>query len=413
MKEKMVVVIDPQVSGLAGNMFIGAFVDLGADKEKIKEIIINYAREFGDITVDINKKAKSGVMTTYANIQTHDNSARHFPDIINKLDEITQKKYSSDAVVKKSIELAKKIFKTLADAESEVHGKSLEELHFHEVGCADAVADIVGASYAYHLLKFDEEKVYSLPVATGNGCVNTQHGILPVPAPAVINILKNVPTVGGNADTELATPTGCAILVNITDEYTTSTPLLNNKTIGYGSGKKDLKILNALRIIKAEDASNENTITILETNIDTLSGEILGSLYDKLLNEGARDVCITPTIMKKNRPGHIVKVISRTENAEHLVQVLMEETGTLGVRMLPHVHRGVAIRENVIHNIEINGNVEKIRFKIGEINGKIIKCSPEYDDLKKLSLKTQIPIKDLKDYIEQDYKMNLRHDAND
>lgn len=404
----MVVVIDPQVSGLAGNMFIGAFIDLGADKEKIKDVITNYAKEFGDIQVDINKKSKSGVMTTFADIQTHDNSARHFPDIINKLDEITKEKYSEDNTVIKSVELAKKIFKTLADAESEVHGKNLEELHFHEVGCADAVADIVGASYAYHLLNFDDEKVYSLPVATGSGCVNTQHGILPVPAPAVLNILKNIPTIGGEVDTELATPTGSAILVNITDEYTSSMPLLKNKTIGYGSGKKDLKILNALRIIKADDDSKENVITVLETNIDTLSGEILGGLYDTLLNEGARDVCITPTIMKKNRPGHIVKVITRPENAEHLVNVLMEETGTLGVRMLPHVHRGVAIRENIIHNIKIKDNDEKIRFKIGEINGKVIKCSPEYDDLKILSDKTGIPVKDLKDYIEQDYKMNMR-----
>ncbi len=404
----MVVVIDPQVSGLAGNMFIGAFIDLGADKEKIKDVITNYAKEFGDIQVDINKKSKSGVMTTFADIQTHDNSARHFPDIINKLDEITKEKYSEDNTVIKSVELAKKIFKTLADAESEVHGKNLEELHFHEVGCADAVADIVGASYAYHLLNFDDEKVYSLPVATGSGCVNTLHGILPVPAPAVLNILKNIPTIGGEVDTELATPTGSAILVNITDEYTSSMPLLKNKTIGYGSGKKNLKILNALRIIKADDDSKENVITVLETNIDTLSGEILGGLYDTLLNEGARDVCITPTIMKKNRPGHIVKVITRPENAEHLVNVLMEETGTLGVRMLPHVHRGVAIRENIIHNIKIKDNDEKIRFKIGEINGKIIKCSPEYDDLKILSDKTGIPVKDLKDYIEQDYKMNMR-----
>ena len=409
----MVVVIDPQVSGLSGNMFIGAFVDLGADKEKVKEVIISYATEFGDINVNIDKKTKSGVMTTYANIETHDNSARHYEDIINKLDEITRKKYSDDELVIKSIDLSKRIFKTLADAESKVHGKSLEELHFHEVGCADAVADIVGASYAYHLLKFDDEKIYSLPVATGNGSVKTQHGILPVPAPAVINILKNVPTLGGNVDTELATPTGCAILVNITDEYATSTPLLKNKTIGYGSGKKDLEILNALRIIKSEDISTENTISILETNIDTLSGEILGNLYDKLLNEGARGVCITPTIMKKNRPGHIVKVISKNEDAEHLVKILMEETGTLGVRILPHVHRGVAFRDNVIHNIKIKDNMEKIRFKIGEIDGQIIKCSAEYDDLKKLSEKTKIPLKDLKDYVEQDYKMNTRRISND
>lgn len=186
--------------------------------------------------------------------------------------------------------------------------------------------------------------------------------------------------------------------------------MLNNKSIGYGSGRKDLKILNALRIIQSDDLVEQNTITILETNIDTLSGEILGNLYDKLLDEGARDVTITPTIMKKNRPAHIVKVISRNDDAEHLVRVLMEETGTLGVRMLPHIHRGVAIRENVVHNVEINGETERVRFKIGEIGSKVIKCSPEYDDLKKISLKTNIPIKDLKEYIEQDYKLKNRSD---
>ena len=400
----MVVLIDPQVSGLAGNMFIGAFVDLGADKEKIKKVILDYALEFGDVSVDISKKAKSGVMTTFASIETEDNSARHYPDIINQLDKITNDKYAADECVKKSINLSKKIFKTLAIAESKVHGKSLEELHFHEVGCADAVADIVGASYAYHLLNFDEERIYSLPVATGNGSVNTQHGILPVPAPAVINILENVPTLGGEVNTEIATPTGCAILVNIVDEFISSAPLMENKIIGYGSGKKDLKVLNALRIIKAENNVEQHTITILETNIDTLSGEVMGNLYDKLLNEGARDVSITATMMKKNRPGHIVKVICRNEDAEHLIRVLMEETGTLGVRMLPYIHRGVAFRENVMHSVEISGQMEEVRFKIGEIDGKVIKCTPEYDDLKRLSDKTGMPLKDLKEYIEYDYR---------
>ena len=290
------------------------------------------------------------------------------------------------------------------------YGKSIEELHFHEVGCADAVADIIGASYAYHLLKFDEEKIISLPVATGNGSINTQHGILPVPAPAVISILKDVPTVGGKENTELATPTGCAILVNIVDEFKKAYPdkiifpISAIKIIGYGAGKKDLNVLNALRVIYAENSTHENTITILETNIDTLSGEILGNIYDKLLDAGARDVSITPTFMKKNRPGHIVKVIAKNEDAEKLVRMLMEETGTLGVRMLPYIHRGVAIRENVVHKVEINGEFEEVRFKIGEIDNKIIKCSAEYDDLKKLSVKTGIPVKDLKEYVELDYK---------
>ncbi|MBQ6219624.1 MAG: nickel pincer cofactor biosynthesis protein LarC [Methanosphaera sp.] len=406
----MVVIIDPQVSGLAGNMFIGAFVDLGADKEKIKKVIDLYASAFGEVNVNISKQEKSGVMTTYANIQTNDNSKRHYSDIINKLDEITEINFPHDDLISKTIKLSKKIFKTLALAESDVHGKNIEELHFHEVGCADAVADIVGSTYAYFLLKFDEEKIYSLPVATGTGSVNTQHGILPVPAPAVINILKNTPTIGGEVNTELATPTGCAILVNIVDEFIETYPLIKKKVIGYGSGKKDLKVLNALRIIKAESSMEQNTVSVLETNIDTLTGEILGNLFNKLLDEGARDVSITPTIMKKNRPGFIVKVITKNENAEHLVKVLMEETGTLGVRILPYLHRGLAVRENIKHNVEINGTTEEVRFKIGLLDDKIIKCNVEYDDVKRISDKTGIPVKDLKSFIEEDYKLKKRRD---
>ncbi|MBE6493220.1 MAG: nickel pincer cofactor biosynthesis protein LarC [Methanosphaera stadtmanae] len=404
----MTLIIDPQTSGVAGNMFIGAFIDLGADKNKITEIIKAYAEPFGKVEIDIIKKPKSGVMSTYANIETKDNASRHYTEIIDKIDKITQEKYSDDETVQKSVELAKEIFKTVAIAESEVHGKTIEELHFHEVGCADAVADIIGSSYAYYLLNLENEKIYSLPVAVGSGTVNTQHGILPVPAPAVINILKNTPTIGGEVNTEIATPTGASILVNITDEYIQSQPLTVNKQIGYGAGKKDLKVLNALRMIRCDELIEHDTITILETNVDTLSGEVLGSLYDKLLNQNARDISITPTIMKKNRPGHIIKVICKNKDVDHLVKVLMEETGSLGIRIIPQIHRGVAIRENVLHNININGNDEEIRFKIGSVGEKIIKCSPEYDDIKNLSDKTGIPVKDLQAYAEQEFKKYLR-----
>lgn len=406
----MVLIIDGQTSGLAGNMFIGAFIDLGANKDDIINVIKTYANEFGDIDITITKQPKSGIMCTYAQINTTDKSTRHYNEIIEKIDDITQKHYPDNEIILKTINLSKKIFKTLAIAESKVHGKSLDQLHFHEVGCADAVADIIGSSYAYYLLNLDKEKVYSLPVATGSGTVKTQHGILPVPAPAVLNILKNVPTIGGCVNTEICTPTGCAILVNITDEYVSSYPYVTRKTIGYGAGKKDLEVLNALRLVHANSVTKNDTVTILETNIDTLSGEVLGSLYDKLLSEGARDVTITPTIMKKNRPGQIIKVICRNNDAQHITNVLMEETGTLGVRVIPTVHRGVAIRENIHEKININGTWEDIRFKIGYINDKIIKCTPEYDDIKKIANKTSIPIKDLIKYVEMEYRINNRGD---
>lgn len=399
----MVLIIDPQTSGVAGNMFIGAFLDLGADSEKIKEVINTYTKEFGEVTVNITKKPKSGIMSTYADIQTTDNSPRHYTDIINKIDEITEENYPNNTIITKTVTLAKKIFKTIALAESKVHNHPLSELHFHEVGCADAVADIIGSSYAYHLLGLDKETIYSLPVATGAGTVNTQHGILPVPAPAVLEILSETPTIGGLAETEIATPTGSAILVNITDEYISSYPLVTNKKIGYGAGKKELKVLNALRLVHAKTITEKNTITVLETNLDTLTGEELGGLFEKLLNEGASDVTIIPTIMKKNRPGQILKVITKNSNVEHLIQVIMKETGTLGIRIIPTLHRGVANREIVTKNIQINNSEETVHFKIGYMNDEIIKCTPEYEDIKKLSEKTSIPVKDLMNLAKAEY----------
>lgn len=400
----MVLIIDPQTSGLAGNMFIGAFIDLGADKDKIIQVINNYAKEFGDITITVEKKAKAGVMSTYFNIETTDHKHRHYTELINKIDEITEEKYPNDPIIEKTVQLAKKIFKTIALAESEVHGLSLDKLHFHEVGCADAVADVIGASYAYHLLNFDDEKVYSLPVAVGSGSVKTSHGILPVPAPAVINILKETPTIGGITDTELATPTGSSILVNITDEYVLSQPLTGNKKIGYGAGKKELNVLNALRLIKAESITSKDTISVLETNVDTLSGEVLGNLFDKMMNEGARDISITPTIMKKNRPGHIIKIIARNNDVEHLVNVLMQETGTLGIRIIPQLHRGVSDRIIESKRITIKSKEYEVKFKVGYTDEKLIKCSPEYEDVKKISQETEIPVKDLQQYLINEYK---------
>ncbi|RAP47168.1 MAG: TIGR00299 family protein, partial [Methanosphaera sp. rholeuAM74] len=371
----MVLIIDAQTSGLAGNMFIGAFIELGADKVKIRNVMETYAQEFGDINIDIKKKMKSGIMTTFADISTTDSGGRHYHEIIEKIDKITRDKYPDDTVITKSINLAKKIFETLAVNESIVHGKSIDEIHFHEVGCADAVADIIGSSYAYHLLGLDKEKVYTLPIAVGSGTVKTQHGILPVPAPAVMNILKDVPTVGGIVNTEIVTPTGASIVVNITDEYLQSQPQLNHKEIAYGSGKKDLESLNALRLIRGKGGVDEDLVTVLETNIDTLSGEVLGNLYDKLLGAGAGDVTITPTVMKKNRPGHIIKVIVKDKSEDEVLRVLMEETGTLGVRKLSYIHRGVAVRKELVENIPVNSSFEDVHVKLGTLGDKVIKCT--------------------------------------
>ncbi len=396
----MVLIIDPSTSGLSGNMFIGAFIDLGADSDKIINVIDTYAGEFGNVNVDIKRVSRCGVTTTYADITTDDTKLRHYNDIISKIDSITEDNYQDDPLIEKTIVLAKKIFKTLAVAESKVHNKSLDNLHFHEVGLADAVADIIGSSYAYHLLGLDGEYVYSLPVATGSGSIKTQHGILPIPAPAVMNILENVPMKGGIPKSELATPTGCAILVNITDKYVDSYPTTSHRRVGYGAGTRNLEILNALRLVLASDDKTRDTVTVLETNVDTLSGEVLGGLFDKLLENNARDVSIIPIMMKKNRPAYKIEVICRDSDAESITELLMRETGTLGVRINKSTHRSVAKRDIITREIDIYDKTEKVNFKVGYLSdGSIIKYTPEYDDVKRISDKLDMPLKDVMDMI--------------
>ncbi|MDO5851374.1 MAG: nickel pincer cofactor biosynthesis protein LarC [Methanobacteriaceae archaeon] len=399
----MVLIIDAQVSGIAGNMFIGSLLDLGASSEKTMEVMKTYAKPFGKIEIELTHPLKAGIKTTQVHVKTIDKKARKYNEIIEKIDEITKENYLNDKIIEKTIKLSKKIFKTIQEAESTLHNKDINELHFHEVGTADAIADVIGATYAYHLLGLDKEKVYSLPVSVGSGQVKTQHGLMPVPAPATNKILENVPIIGGPINKELATPTGAAILVNITDEYIQHQPITQKRKTGYGAGTLKTDTLNALRLIHAQAILPEENLTILETNVDTVTGEILGGLFDKLLNAKARDVTITPIIMKKNRPGHLIKIITKPENADNLTRILMEETGTLGVRVIPYAHRSVAHREIKKYVLEINGKKEEIQFKVGSIQDKIIKHTPEYEDIKKIAYKRNMPIKDVMDQAQNEY----------
>ena len=191
------------------------------------------------------------------------------------------------------------IFKRIAIAESKVHGKSLEKIHFHEVGASDAVADVIGSVWAYYSLNLEKEKIIGLPISVGGGNVQTAHGTLPVPVPAVAEILKNITFNGGPVKSELATPTGCAIYAELCDEYLEFIPQIKLEKIGYGAGSKNFKHPNILRILKSQKQHETDKIDVIETNIDHLTGEEIGYLFDVLLDAGASDVSITPIIMKK------------------------------------------------------------------------------------------------------------------
>ena len=388
----MTIIIDPQGSGISGNMLIGAFVDLGADSDELKEIMEKSASEFGKIEVTFEKTVKKCISSTYCNVEMIENKkAVNYPEFIEKINSL-----NLDEKVK---ETSIKVFERIAKAESKVHGKSLETIHFHEVGASDAVADVIGSVYAYYSLNFDKQKVIGLPIAVGGGRVETAHGIMPVPAPAVVEILKDAKMIGGPVDSELATPTGTAIYMELCDEIREFIPLTKSKQIGYGAGKKDFDHPNVLRIIESSDIVESDEIDVIETNIDHLTGEEIGYLFDKLLSEGAGDVSITPIIMKKNRQGSLLKVISKKDNRERILETIFKETGSLGIRIAPNLHRGVAEREFEKETFEIDGKEYEVTFKVGYINGEIISRRAEYEDLKRIAEDSGLPLKKVDELI--------------
>jgi len=388
----MTIIIDPQSSGIAGNMIIGALVDLGANKDELKEIMEKSAEPFGKVKVSFNKISKHGIDSTFCHVEMIEHLPPvNYPEFIEKIESL-----DIDENVK---ETSINVFERIAKAESKVHGKTLQTIHFHEVGASDAVADVIGSIYAYYSLNLNQQKIIGLPIAVGGGRVKTAHGTIPVPAPAVLEILKDANIVGGPVDSELATPTGSAIYAEICDEISEFIPQVKPKKIAYGAGKKDFDHPNILRIIETSDISEKDTIDVIETNLDHLTGEEIGYLFDKLLDNGASDVSITPIIMKKNRQGSLLKVISKRKNRNQLVNVIFKETGSLGIRIAPNLHRGIAKREFVKKEFEINGETFEVTFKNGYVNGEIISSRAEYEDLKKIAQKTGLPLIKVKEMI--------------
>ena len=388
----MTIIIDPQSSGISGNMIIGALVDLGADSNELKSIMEKSAYEFGKVEVTFEKKLKSGINSTYCHVEMMEHKhSINYPEFIEKIE-----KLEIDEKVKKT---AIKVFERIAKAESKVHGKTMEEVHFHEVGASDAVVDVIGSIYGYYSLNLDKQKVIGLPIAVGGGTVKTAHGIIPVPAPAVLEILNGAHIIGGPVDSELATPTGCAIYMEICDEIKEFIPSVKPKNVGYGAGRKDFDHPNILRIIETSDITESDRIDVIETNIDHLTGEEIGYLFDKLLDTGASDVSVTPIIMKKNRQGSLLKVISSRKNRDKIVETIFTETGSLGIRISPNMHRGVAKREFTKKTFDINGKDYEVTFKIGYINGEIISKRPEYEDLKRIAEDSGLPLRKIKELI--------------
>jgi pyridinium-3,5-bisthiocarboxylic acid mononucleotide nickel chelatase len=274
----------------------------------------------------------------------------------------------------------------LGEAEAKVHDIPLEKVHFHEVGAADSICDIAGACVAFDLLGIDE--FYSSPINVGSGTVKTEHGILPVPAPATAELLTGRPVYSRGPNLELTTPTGAAIATTLASQFGPMPAMVISAT-GYGAGDRDFpEHANVLRVIIGElsGAAESTSVSVLEANIDDASPQVLGYAMERLLEAGALDVTLEPVYMKKNRPGTLLRVIARPEHRESLAQLMFAETTTLGLRVYQAERR---VKARTIREIETAYGM--VRFKTSD-NGSF---APEYDDCRRLALERGVPLKDV------------------
>ncbi|WP_231185338.1 nickel pincer cofactor biosynthesis protein LarC [Haladaptatus sp. DYF46] len=305
---------------------------------------------------------------------------------------------------------AKAVFRTLGEAEASVHDTDLDSTHFHEVGTDDAIADIVGASLLFADL--DADRIVTTPLATGGGEVGMSHGTFPIPAPAVVEIAAGADwsLTGGPVEAELLTPTGAAILAHFADGVETL-PTLNVDGSGYGAGGYDFpEHPNVLRVLAGKSSGSlvRDDVTVLETNLDDASPEVLGGLQETLADAGARDVSILPATMKKARPGHVVKVIVKPEDAERVAWKLAEETGTLGVREAGASHRWIARREFETATLDIEGKEYEVTVKLAsDESGSVYDVSAEFEDASAVANETGIAVREVMQRAEAAIHENL------
>jgi uncharacterized protein (TIGR00299 family) protein len=291
------------------------------------------------------------------------------------------------------------VFRILGKAEAKIHGTTIEKLHFHELGQEDAIADIIGACTAFHDLGLKDHRIFCTPISVGMGFIEFSHGKFPVPAPAALEILKeySLPWQMGPVEGELLTPTGAALLAYFVNEKGAS-PAIKTEAAGYGAGSRDFHVPNVLRIIKGEvdDSLISDMIEMLETNVDDVTGQVLSNLIEVLMDAGARDVSIIPATMKKGRSGHIIQVIAKPQDSSRLARKIIEETGSLGVRIIPIKHRLIAQREMGKVSISLNDKDFQIAVKVArDLKGALLNISAEFDDCKKASQESDIPVRDV------------------
>lgn len=384
-------------SGISGDMNLGALVDLGVPFSYIsKELDKLGLNEEFEITCE--KAIKNGIGGTKVtvrdlNFYNHNHVyGRTYKDIVT----IIKNSRISDTAK----EIALNIFNEIAVAEAKIHNKAISEVHFHEVGAIDSIIDIVGAAIAISYINPDIIKCSTIEI--GYGMVKSAHGILPIPAPATAEILKNIPIKAENVPFEATTPTGAAILKGTSSEFTDKKNFKISK-IGYGIGQKDNKIMaNILRVFLGELESNkedEEKELILECNIDDMRAEEYELLMERLLNANALDVFYTNILMKKQRPAIKLSVICNYKNKDILKNIIFNNSSTIGIREID-IDRTKLEREI----IEIKSKYGFVPLKISKYNGHIIRVKPEYDYCKAIAIEKDISLNEVYNDILYTYK---------
>ena len=370
-------------SGISGDMNLGAMLDLGIKEE----FLVNELNKLNleGWKLEVIKDQRHGIKGTKVRvIQTrHEHVHRHLSDVEKIIDKSTLDENTKL--------LSKKIFMKVAVAEASVHGINIEKVHFHEVGAIDSIIDIVGAAICFITLKVDE--VHVSVVELGSGMVKCDHGILPVPAPATAEIMKDIPSRKGGVDFEATTPTGAAIIAALGTKFNSKQPIKITKT-GYGVGHKEHEeVPNLLRVFLAESVETSESgheALLIECNIDDMNPEFFDHISEKLFNSGASDVFLTNIIMKKGRPGITLSVILELQYAESVKEILFSESTTLGIRSFPFRKDTLVRKFETIGTKWGDVTVKKSFYKDKEVSRK-----PEYEECKKIAAKMNIPVKEV------------------
>lgn len=370
------------LSGISGDMTLGALVDSGVELAAIQAGIDSLGLPSCQL-VPCEVKRKGFRATKISVVHEEQHAHRH-------LHHITEKITASSVLTPQQQELAIRIFTRLGEAEAKVHGSTLRKVHFHEVGAVDSIADIVGAAIGLSLLAVD--RIVCSPIPTGSGFIEIEHGRVSVPAPATAELLKGIPLAPSVVSTELTTPTGAAIMATVADQFG-PLPAMTISSIGWGAGDKDFREQpNLLRLIVGEtaDTYQQDRVWVLETNLDDISGEVIGHCTTKLMEAGALDVFTTAIQMKKNRPGVLLSILCDELLISKLEKIVFKETGTLGIRRWPATRHKL---ERKAHSVETA--LGTIAGKLATLSDGSVSFSPEFESCRQIATEKQLALKEV------------------